>query len=94
MPLDQTLLWTGAGAMVHPHAISGSRLKALADISRLGGTELPEHLKRVVTPLKKAVWEREKEDHPDKTLVQQVLQGIEEGFQVGYDAGRLPLRSE
>ena len=77
--------WIGAEAVTHPHAISGARLLALANASKSGEPDLPVHLNKIVTPLEREVWERELEEHPDRTFAWHILQGITEGFRVGHD---------
>ena len=39
----------------------------------------------ITTPLKEAQWERALERHPDREFVRWLLQGIREGFRIGYD---------
>ena len=39
----------------------------------------------ITTPLREAQWERALEKHPDREFVRWLLQGIREGFRIGYD---------
>ena len=56
--------------------------------------ELPEQLRKITTPLKREIWTQELTDHPDKTLSALIVQGIAEGFRVGYDPDRAALQSK
>ncbi len=49
---------------------------------------------RCCTPLDSGIWARELEGHPDQVLVREILRGINEGFKVGYDHTRAPLRTQ
>ena len=42
-------------------------------------------LQAVTTPLREAAWERALEKYPDKEFVRWLLQGIREGFRIGFD---------
>ena len=46
---------------------------------------LPKALSRVNTPLDHAAWTAALEQHPDPAFTHYVLQGIKEGFRIGYD---------
>ena len=74
-------------------AIRGEQLLAIASTGGMG-PELPEHLCRIVTPMKLEVWREKLKDHPDVLFVKQILQGIAEGFRVGHDPDRARLRSK
>ena len=41
--------------------------------------------KEVCSPLREAAWMDELADHPDKCFTEYILQGIQSGFQIGYD---------
>ncbi len=40
------------------------------------------------------IWAQELASHPDPVLVREILCGIREGFRVGYDRSRAPLRAQ
>ena len=46
---------------------------------------LPEALYQINTPTKVEVWQRELEGHPDKAFSHYILQGLEQGFRVGFE---------
>ena len=52
---------------------------------------LPERCCKVTTPLKVAVWEQQLHNHPDRNFVRYILEGIRNGFRVGfqYESGKL-----
>ncbi len=74
--------------------VQGRQVQALAECPGREGPLLPENLTRVTTPLDSGVWARELEGHPDQVLVREILRGIKEGFKVGYDHTRAPLRTQ
>ena len=63
------------------------------DCSDSTNPELPERLREVTTPMLSEVWKRELAEHPDRALVALVVQGIKEGFRVGFNTGRAELQS-
>ncbi len=77
----------------HP-MVTGEQIRALAGCTRREVPTLPEHLTKVVSPMNRQTWERELAGHPDAVLVAELLKGIEEGFRLGYEQGRAPLRAE
>ena len=63
---------------------------------RSGKWTVQERLSGVFTPLHLDQWESILADHPDKSYVDFILNGIKCGFRVGYDRGdgdKLPLSS-
>ena len=44
-----------------------------------------EGINTIVTPLHAAAWEAFLQDHPDRALTQYILNGIRNGFHIGYD---------
>lgn len=46
---------------------------------------LPENLCHINTPLKLDAWEKALAGHPDKSYVDYILQGIRDGFRVGFE---------
>ena len=52
----------------------------------------PKPLLRMVTPLKLQEWESALVSHPDREYSHYLIQGIREGFRVGFDR-QSPLRS-
>ena len=45
---------------------------------------MPERLCNIITPLHIAQWEAMLENHPDREYVDYLLNGIKEGFRIGY----------
>ena len=79
-------LWTGSA--------NCSQLRALADCSRSREVVVPECLRVMSTPLKPVSWRSELLNHPDQEFVKTLLQGITEGFRIGYDASKAHLRQK
>lgn len=50
-------------------------------------------LGKILTPLKKDMWQKELRNHPDKWLTKLLVEGIENGFRIGYDATSRTLKS-
>ena len=48
-------------------------------------TSLPPQLQGVQTPLRAAQWRAMLENHPDRRFAQYLLEGIENGFKIGFD---------
>ncbi len=48
----------------------------------------------LATLLRMEVWNQELASHPDRVLVETILQGIKEGFRVGFDPGRAALKEK
>ena len=71
-----------------------SQLRALADCSRSREVVVPECLRVMSTPLKPVSWRSELLNHPDQEFVKTLLQGIAEGFRIGYDASKAHLRQK
>ena len=46
---------------------------------------LPKMICQINTPGKLEVWQKELEGHPDKVFSHYILQGLEQGFRVGFD---------
>ncbi len=74
-------------------AVQGKQLRALAEDAGRTAPPLPEHLARISTPMSGVIWAQELADHPDAVLVSEILQGIREGFRIGYGRSRAPLRA-
>ncbi len=74
--------------------VQGRQVQALVECPGREGPLLPENLTRVTTPLDSGMWAQELEGHPDQVLVREILRGIKEGFKVGYDHTRAPLRAQ
>ena len=55
---------------------------------------LPKMICQINTPGKLEVWQKELEDHPDKAFSHYILQGLEQGFRVGFDYTSNLLRSK
>ena len=51
----------------------------------LESAKLPERFTRVVTPLKSEVWERYLQALPDKECAQYMVNGLSQGFRVGFN---------
>ncbi len=55
-------------------------------MSSLG--EPPEVLKEIVTPLHWETWDSKLLDHPDQRFRRYVVEGLRDGFKIGFDYGR------
>jgi hypothetical protein len=55
--------------------------------------DVPQGLCKIQTPLVKAEWAKELSNHPDQKYAQYLLQGITEGFRVGFRYGDSVCRS-
>ena len=56
-------------------------------------TQLPLSCQTITTPLVDSEWERALADHPDRQFVDYILQGIREGFRIGFDHSRASCKS-
>ena len=72
----------------------GDQLATLKACSMGRPALLPERLRQITTPLKLEKWRAGLEKHPDKEFTELILQGIEEGFRVGYDARAATLKQK
>ena len=45
---------------------------------------MSKRCRAIVTPLHPEVWQRALYHHPDRTLVEYIVQGIKEGFRIGF----------
>ena len=61
------------------HLLAFDSCRPVEDLSRL--VILPE----IHSPLQASVWASELSGHPDKVYVKYILQGISEGFRIGFD---------
>ena len=52
------------------------------------GTSIPEELRMVRTPLRWTEWDCQLRDHPDQKFREFIVNGIREGFRVGFDYSR------
>ena len=62
-----------------------SDLLALAKCIPQRSSSLPYHLARVTTPPRLQAWEEALVRHPDREFVEYLLQGIQEGFCIGFN---------
>ena len=60
---------------------------------RYGKVSVQERLAGVFTPLFLPQWEAMLDSHPDKEYVDFILQGIKNGFRIGYDRSKCKLSS-
>ena len=79
--------------MSNDHAIRGYQLQALVDCSGTEKPKLLEQLRRIITPMHGEIWKQELADHPDRAFSTLMVQGIEEGFRIGFDPSRAQLQS-
>ena len=69
----------------------GGNYRYMGDLRRLEGTtgantsDLPRQLREIVTPLQVVEWERALNKHPDQEFAAYVINGIRNGFRVGFD---------
>lgn len=71
-----------------------SQLRAMEDCSGSRGHFVPECLQETVSPLRVCKWRSYLGQHPNQEFADVVLRGISEGFRIGYDATRVPLRQK
>ena len=50
----------------------------------VGVVTIPKGVGQIVTPLQSEVWARELHDHPDEVLVGYIVNGIRQGFRIGF----------
>ena len=71
-----------------------SQLLALARCTPTSAVALPTILQEVTTPLRWQAWERALRTHPDREFAHYIVEGISQGFRVGFnDSCRPSLRS-
>ena len=68
------------------------QLLALEACRPLVRVELPPEMQHISTPLKINAWERGLRNHPDKQFTEYLIQGITQGFRIGFNYSQ-PLRS-
>ena len=57
------------------------------------GINLPDECRRIVSPLKPAMWEVLLAEYPDRRFVDHLMRGLREGFRIGCYASRQNLQS-
>ena len=72
-----------------PHASDPQPYQYTAHLLALDGyrpINPPDHsVSEISTPLNIIAWERALADHPDKLFVQYLIQGLKNGFRIGFD---------
>ena len=63
-------------------------LLALANCKQQQPPILPPFLTSITTPLNLAAWAQELENHPHQEVAQYLLQGISQGFRIGFNYPR------
>ncbi len=58
----------------------------------LASVLLPDPLCQVITPLLWQQWDRALEAHPDQRLRHYIVEGIKDGFRIGFDGSRAVVR--
>ena len=54
---------------------------------------LPVNLTKITTPLQAEVWSQYLVNHPDRTFVEFLLRGIQQGFRIGFNPKLVELKS-
>ncbi len=74
------------------HNIKGHQLRALVDCSgHSRGDPLPLLLAEIKTPMRSDIWVKELSHHPDRVLVDKIVEGLTDGFRLGFDPRRVIL---
>ena len=72
-----------------------NKLAALDVASSSAGKEtLPVSLQGITTPLKLEYWQQQLSSHPDGKFAQLILNGMEQGFKIGFQHSSSQLRSK
>ena len=69
----------------HPRYPYMQRLSKLQSFKPRQPKQLPGELSRITTPLKIQAWREGLQSHPDTNFSQYVIQGIREGFKIGFN---------
>ena len=69
------------------------KLVALESCKPKADKALPEQLKKICTPFKREAWQWMLRDYPDQQAAQLIIQGISEGFRIGFDYNNHTLQS-
>ena len=71
-----------------------AQLRALSGHSGLRNAAVPEHLQGVSSPLRLGTWRAYLQQHPNQQFAEIILQSIAEGFRIGHNASRCPLKQK
>ena len=82
---------TGRKAM-DSHTAS-SKLQTLANTHTEPPFQLPASLANIVTSLILKTWEAELASHPKPQFLDFILQGIQKGFRIGFEARNIQIKS-
>ena len=66
----------------HPNT---HKLQALANCRPKGDISCPPLLSQIVTPLQWQAWEGALRSYPDKQFARLIVDGLQEGFRIGYN---------
>ena len=72
---------------------ASSKLQTLANTHTEPPFQLPASLANIVTPLILKTWEAELASHPNPQFRDFILQGIQKGFRIGFEARNIQLKS-
>ena len=70
------------GATPYPYTPQLSKLEACVPSKP---SYLPAALLEITNPLVSSIWEQELKDHPDRQFAAYMVNGIKQGFRVGFD---------
>ena len=74
--------------------VYSKQLRALEELSSERPSLLPQEACIIQTPLKLEAWQELLGEHPDKWFADYILQGIEQGFRIGFHGSQDNLRSK
>ena len=68
-------------------------LRRLEELAPANPPVIPRELQEIRTPLRLQAWSRALRHHPDQEFVRYILQGIRQGFHIGFDRQAIQCRS-
>ena len=78
-------LYSGPAREVHSRYPYMQQLAKLQSFKPRQAEEMPGELSQITTPLKVQAWREGLQHHPDANFSQYVIQGISEGFRIGFN---------
>ena len=85
VPWSAALLSNQVTEQVPQHTVNTAHLLKLEDCCRTIQWEVPSILSQVHTPLVIGAWEKELVSHPDQERASYLLNGLRNGFRIGYN---------
>ncbi len=53
---------------------------------------MPQELSKIITPLSSAILKEQLRGHPDREFAEYIVQGVSEGFRIGFNSGLVSLK--